>query len=61
MTLRGTLLELGKITADKITATVDLGEYTSGISGTITEDVQISVNSAEVYEIGEYKVKVTIG
>lgn len=61
VTLRGTLLELGKITADKITATVDLGEYTSGISGTITEDVQISVNSAEVYEIGEYKVKVTIG
>ena len=61
MTLRGTLLELGKITADKITATVDLSEYTSGISGTITEDVQISVNSAEVYEIGEYKVKVTIG
>lgn len=62
VTLRGSLADLGKITAEDITATLDLSEYAdTQISGSITEPVSISVASDTVYEIGEYTVQVQIG
>lgn len=61
ITLRGTLVDLAKIAEADITVTLDLSEYTAGVSGTITEPASITVNSAGVYELGEYKVQVTIG
>lgn len=61
ITLRSTLAELAKITEADITVTVDLSEYTTAVSGTITEVVTVTVNSTGVYELGEYKVQITIG
>ena len=62
VTLRGTLTDLGKIAASDVTAQVDLSDYAeSSVSGAITENLEITVASDTVYEIGEYTVQVQIG
>ena len=60
--LRGTLADLGKITAKDITATIDLSEYEEkNISGEMVVPLEISVSSDTVYEIGAYTIQVRIG
>lgn len=59
--IRGTSDRLQKITADDITATVNLSEF-NGITGTITVNAEVSVAgmSGDLYPIGEYPVQVKI-
>lgn len=59
--IRGTLEKLQKITADDITASINLSEY-NGITGTLTVNAEISVTgmSGDLYPIGEYPVQVKI-
>ncbi len=61
--LRGTKAELEKIKADDISVTVNLSEYSTAVSGTVTVNAVISVSGASgnLYPIGEYPVQVKIG
>ena len=59
---RGTRTLLSFLNSNTVTATIDLG-YLNNASGTVSVPVTISVASAiagNVYEIGEYKMDVTI-
>ncbi|MBE6709467.1 MAG: hypothetical protein E7578_09550 [Ruminococcaceae bacterium] len=62
--LRGPKASLEKIKTEDITVTVDLSEYSSAVSGTVTVNASISVSGASksVYPVGEdYQVQVKIG
>lgn len=61
--VRGTLEELGQLRTTDFSAIVDLSGYTADSSGTITEQVDIRIDSAyaeNVYEIGEYFIQVKL-
>lgn len=62
VTLRGSSDELAKLSADDITATVDLSSLNSSV-GTVSLPVTITIPSAsgsKIYEIGTYSVQVRI-
>ncbi|MGN1128884.1 MAG: hypothetical protein ACI4T6_08020, partial [Candidatus Flemingiibacterium sp.] len=60
---RGTYSKLSLLSSNNITANVDLG-YLTNASGTVEVPVTFTLAdalSASVYEIGDYKLRVTIG
>ncbi len=61
--IRGTLQQLAQLKTSDLTAIVDLSGYTAGSSGIITEKAVIlidAVNAGNVYEIGDYSVRVKL-
>lgn len=61
--VRGTLQQLAQLKTSDFTAIVDLSGYTAGSVGVITEKASILIDSVyadNVYEIGDYSVKVKL-
>lgn len=61
--IRGTLQQLSRLKTSDLTAIVDLSGYTAGSSGVITEKAVILIDSVvagDVYEIGDYSIKVKL-
>ena len=61
VSVRGSLAELGKITADDVSAVVDLTGQSETYPGSVRLKAQITIPTESVYEIGEYEVEVVIG
>lgn len=61
VTLRGTLAELAGLKAKDVKLSVDISETVQGVTGTVTLPLTVTTGIADVYEIGEYTVQISIG
>lgn len=61
ISVRGSLADLGKVSAEDISAVVDLTGQSPTYPGSVKLKPQISLPVDGVYEIGEYEVEVIIG
>ena len=62
VTLRGTAVQLAGITSEDVSLTVDLTNYDDSLSGELDFDAAVTINSSSknIWEIGTYKLTVSV-